>query len=80
MSRIENRAAHNRLRAVVLAEERVCWLCGEPPRPGDPLTLDHVLARRHGGTHTRANGRAAHLSCNSGRGAGDRPPTGYRVV
>lgn len=80
MSRIPDRAAHNRLRAQVLAEERVCWICRKPGTPDDPLTLDHVLSRARGGQHTRANGRAAHLSCNSAKADGEPRQLGYRVV
>jgi 5-methylcytosine-specific restriction endonuclease McrA len=59
---------HRRVRAQVLAEETRCWLCGDPGSTEDPLTLDHVVPRALGGPTTRANGRAAHLSCNLKRG------------
>ena len=58
-----------RLARIVLEEEHLCWLCGFPARPHDPLTLDHVLPVALGGTTTRDNVRAAHRSCNSRRGA-----------
>ena len=61
--------AHRQARALTLAEEHVCWLCGLPARPGDPLTADHVVARVHGGRDSRANYRAAHASCNKRRGS-----------
>lgn len=77
---IPDYGAHRRLRAQVLAEERLCWICGGPGTPDDPLTLDHVIARANGGTHVRPNGRAAHRSCNSARGAGPPRRLGYRVV
>jgi 5-methylcytosine-specific restriction enzyme A len=66
-------ADHRRIREQVLREERVCWLCLEPARPGDPLTADHVVPRAQGGTNTRQNMRAAHRSCNSRRGARTTP-------
>lgn len=59
---------HRLVRAQVLAEETLCWLCGEEGTEEDPLTLDHVIARSLGGETTRRNGRAAHGSCNSRRG------------
>lgn len=60
---------HRRVRAQVLAEESLCWLCGKPGTADDPLTFDHVIPRAFGGATTRANARAAHASCNSSRGA-----------
>lgn len=71
---IADRAAHNRLRRIVLAEEKVCALCGLLGTPEDPLTLEHVVPRSRGGQHTRVNGHAAHLSCNSAKGARALPP------
>ena len=61
---------HRRVRAQVLAEESICWLCGKPGTVDDPLTLDHVVPRAHGGPTARANCRAAHSSCNKRRGTG----------
>jgi RNA polymerase subunit RPABC4/transcription elongation factor Spt4 len=43
---IEDRAGHNRLRTVVLAEEKVCAICGRPGTKDDPLTLEHVVRGR----------------------------------
>lgn len=51
-----------------------CHLCGEkiPPaaRWPDPLfgTVDHVLPLAHGGLHSYANCKPAHLSCNCKKG------------
>lgn len=59
-------------RRQVLAEEDRCWICKQPPRPGNPLTADHVTPAVHGGSNARSNLRAAHLKCNSRRGADDR--------
>ena len=48
----------------------VCQLCHEPIdselRHPDPMaaSLDHVVALVNGGTHTRANVQASHLTCN----------------
>ena len=33
----------------VRVEETSCWICGEPAKPGDPLTEDHIVPRIHGG-------------------------------
>jgi 5-methylcytosine-specific restriction endonuclease McrA len=65
--------AYLRLRRQVLSEEWACWLCGQPARPGDPLTVDHVLPLALGGTSHRTNLRAAHSSCNSSRGGARFP-------
>lgn len=63
------RAEHDRVRAQVLAEEKTCAICGKAGTKKDPLTFDHIIPRAHGGLTTRANARAAHLSCNSRAGA-----------
>lgn len=60
---------HEILRAQTLREEKHCWICGEGPRPNDPLEADHVTARANGGTNVRSNYRAAHASCNRRQGA-----------
>jgi 5-methylcytosine-specific restriction endonuclease McrA len=64
---------HKRIRKQVLAEESVCWMCGLPALPGDPLTADHIIPRAAGGRTVRENYRAAHRSCNSRRGATQSP-------
>ena len=72
--------AHERASRQVRLEEWVCWICGEPAKPGDPLTADHIVPRAKGGEDVRENMHAAHRSCNSRRGAGEgagyasRPP------
>jgi 5-methylcytosine-specific restriction endonuclease McrA len=53
----------------VVASAVVCWRCGEPARPGDPLTADHVVPRVAGGSDSAANMLPAHRSCNSRAGA-----------
>src|SRR5437870_6911013 len=75
--------AHQQARRQTLSEETLCWLCGEPARPNDPLTADHIIARATAGPNavlldTRSNMRAAHLSCNSSRGMGGGRFTGGR--
>jgi 5-methylcytosine-specific restriction endonuclease McrA len=57
---------YQKKRARILARDGyVCWLCGQP----DADSVDHVVPRVHGGDDTDANLRAAHLRCNSSRGA-----------
>jgi 5-methylcytosine-specific restriction endonuclease McrA len=56
-------------RALLLATATHCWICGQPPRPGDPLVADHLIPRAHGGPDALFNYRAAHRSCNARRGA-----------
>lgn len=52
-----------------------CGLCAEPIDQDlsypDPMSasLDHVIPLALGGEHSRANAQAAHLSCNSRKGA-----------
>lgn len=77
---IQHYARYRANRARVLAEERVCWICGRPGAPDDPLTADHVIPRSLGGSHDRSNLRAGHRSCNSSRKAGPPRPPGIRVV
>jgi hypothetical protein len=57
--------AYRKARKQTLDEEELCCICGEPARPGDPLTGHHLDKVRHGGDGSRANLSAAHLSCNS---------------
>jgi 5-methylcytosine-specific restriction endonuclease McrA len=52
----------------IVASATHCWICGQPARPGDPLTADHVIPRSRGGPDVPGNYRAAHRSCNSRRG------------
>jgi 5-methylcytosine-specific restriction endonuclease McrA len=55
-------------RAAILAGATICHLCGEPPRPNDPLVADHVVPRSKGGHDGPGNLRPAHDSCNQRRG------------
>jgi hypothetical protein len=63
--------AHERASKQVRLEEVTCWICGEPAKPGDPLTGDHIVPRISGGADVRENMRSAHRSSNSRRGAGE---------
>lgn len=51
-------------RAATMDPTTVCWLCGEPARPDDPWTADHVTAG-----DPSSELRPAHRSCNSARGS-----------
>lgn len=55
-----------RLRAEVLAQSNVCWLCGLPGAD----TVDHILplVDHPELAHDRANLAPAHRSCNSRKG------------
>ena len=63
------------LRLRIIAASTHCWLCREPltsaPWPSRwSSTVDHVVPRHHGGdVFDPDNLRAAHLGCNSSRGA-----------
>lgn len=55
-------------------DQWLCGICGKSvpqsltwPHPLSP-TIDHIVPLSKKGTHTRANVRTAHLSCNSARG------------
>lgn len=70
-----------KVRAVVLREEQVCWLCGLPidfdaaPRSTWSPSVDHIVARDKGGEpYDRDNLRAAHYGCNSARRERDPVP------
>ena len=75
--RVSNGHRRRRLRAQVLAEEDMCWLCGQPVDKdlpaGHPMApeLDEVLPVSRGGSpYDRANVRLAHRLHNQQRGAG----------
>ncbi len=56
-------------RAQVLARDhRICHICGLP----EADSVDHLTAKALGGTDNPSNLAAAHLSCNSARGARSR--------
>jgi 5-methylcytosine-specific restriction endonuclease McrA len=66
---------YRRVRAQVLAECAVCWICGRgidltlPPRHPMSATTDHVIPLSLGGDPLDpANQRPAHYRCNSARG------------
>jgi hypothetical protein len=47
-------------------EERACWRCGLPGRPGDQL--GHVIAAADGGETVRGNVHREHAACNLAAG------------
>jgi 5-methylcytosine-specific restriction protein A len=56
--------ANYRKKAKIVREQGVyCHLCGEPARPNDPFTADHIIAG-----DKESPLAAAHRSCNSRRG------------
>lgn len=71
--------------AIYARDGWVCWICNEPvDRDADILdnrypSLDHVLPRKHGGTHSPNNLRTAHRQCNSKRGAGEEWSLAFTV-
>jgi hypothetical protein len=48
-------------------DKRRCLWCGREPCAGEPLTLDHFLARSAGGCNHATNLLTACYTCNSGR-------------
>jgi 5-methylcytosine-specific restriction endonuclease McrA len=73
---------HRRARAHVLANATRCHTCGQPPTPGNPLTLGHLVPHSHGGTLDLDNLVAECARCNYSRGAQlpDREGVGGRGV
>lgn len=56
----------DRTRQRILARDGgVCWICKQP----GATTVDHLIPRAAGGGHEDGNLAAAHLTCNSRRGA-----------
>lgn len=73
--RYSNGSARRKLRARVLAEEDVCWICGQPVdkslpagHPGAPEVDEVVPVSRGGSPLDRSNCRLAHRICNQRRG------------
>ena len=59
----------------MLAEEDVCWICGQPVDktlppglPGSPEVDEVVPVSRGGSPYDRSNCRLAHRICNQRRG------------
>ena len=63
---------HQELRAKVVKPDSVCWICGEGPRPTDPMQADHVIPLSMGGRTELANMKPAHRSCNVAKGGANR--------
>lgn len=70
----------NKVRAQVLAEETMCWLCGgvvdkslPPGHPWAPEVDEVIPVSRGGSPYDRSNCRLAHRIHNQQRGNGQRP-------
>jgi 5-methylcytosine-specific restriction endonuclease McrA len=72
-----NSIRRRRFRDRLYAEQNgCCWICGEEMLVGPEFfnhpkqaSLDHVLPRSKGGTHSVSNLKLAHAICNLKRGA-----------
>jgi 5-methylcytosine-specific restriction endonuclease McrA len=64
-----NTYAYQKARAIIQHQATTCWICGGTFTTANPPTADHVIPVASGGTSLLSNLRAAHLSCNSRRGA-----------
>lgn len=62
-------SAWRRIRAAVLAEEPFCRWC----KTRASTTVDHIVARAHGGDDRRENLAGSCQPCNLARGAGPAP-------
>ena len=51
--------------AILTRDNGVCWICGMDGAD----SVDHIIARDHGGDDNPDNLRAAHTGCNAKRGA-----------
>jgi 5-methylcytosine-specific restriction endonuclease McrA len=67
----------NQVRARVLAEEDICWLCGRPvdktiktPHPDSPEVDEIVPVSKGGSPYDRSNCHLSHRRCNRARGNG----------
>lgn len=56
-------ATYAKRAATVRATATNCWICGEPAKPNDPWTADHVIPGDPGSPLL-----PAHRSCNARRG------------
>jgi hypothetical protein len=61
-------------RRIYFASEGICGICKEPidlrnkyPNPKS-FSIDHIIPRAAGGSHSFSNLQAAHLDCNARRG------------
>lgn len=52
---------------------RPCPLCSRPLLPHERLHLDHIVARRWGGTDHPSNLQVVHQRCNLRKGRGEAP-------
>jgi 5-methylcytosine-specific restriction endonuclease McrA len=66
--RVPRHRQYRNLCAAILANARFSGICGEGPREGDPLVVDHVVPRARGGSDDPSNLQAAHRSCNGRKG------------
>ncbi len=61
--------AHIKAAAAIMANARVCALCGKPPPPGQKLVRGHIIARTYGGQAIPTNFRPECRTCSSRGGA-----------
>lgn len=61
MGATKRAASHRRL---ILRDGNECWYCAFRPLPNQLLTIEHLLARRHGGNHKIENLALACQPCN----------------
>jgi len=62
--RINASAWRRIVRAVVVRDAGICWLCGKQ----GATSADHVRRWADGGTDEMSNLRAVHVTCNKQRG------------
>ncbi|MCK4792041.1 MAG: HNH endonuclease [Desulfobacteraceae bacterium] len=69
-------------RYIIERDNNTCRICGEHPEPfpsyrytGPCIVVDHILTRKHGGTHHPQNLQAICDTCNARKLWFDRNPT-----
>ena len=62
-SRLHYKGDYAKRARLVRETALICAICGQPSRPNDPFTADHIVPGEPGSLL-----RAAHRSCNSARG------------
>lgn len=61
-------AQYDRNRTILMANNALCSICGQPGTRKDPLTAGHIIGRAQGGSNDLSNLRVEHASYNYSQG------------